>query len=157
MCRLKAGLEDIPERDLASYQAIVLADVLEHILNPEASLSYLASMQNQDCVFIISMPNVANLWVRLNLLFGRFEYTDRGILDRTHLHFYTKASLTSMITRAGLSITKIKVTPIPLGLVHPFFAETKVGWFIQRTFAKVTQLFPTLLGYQFVLMAQRQK
>ena len=82
-------LEQTPSTYLAGYEAVVCGDILEHLVNPEEQLHRLVSAQQEDCLFIISVPNVANVWIRLKLLLGHFDYSDRGILDRTHLHFFT--------------------------------------------------------------------
>ena len=102
---------------------------------------------------MISVPNVANLSVRLSLLFGHFDYTDRGILDRTHLHFFTRASFYQLLDEAGLKIQRSAVTPVPLNFVHPFFEQKPLGRWIHHVLAVVTPWFPTLLGYQFVVQA----
>jgi hypothetical protein len=78
---------------------------------PELSLRRVINPQTQNTMFLISVPNVANLWVRLNLLFGRFEYQDRGILDRSHLRFYTKRCLLKRTDCSGLQMIDLQVTP----------------------------------------------
>ena len=91
--------------------------------------------------------------MRLHLLAGHFDYTERGILDRTHLRFFTRRTLIKMVNAAGLQVERIHPTSIPLELVHPFFIESAAGRASQRLLAWLTRLFPTLLGYQFVLKA----
>ena len=147
-------IDEIQEECLEGYDAVVLGDILEHLPSPEQVLQKLVEYQSPDCLFIISVPNIANLWVRLNLLFGRFEYTDRGILDRTHLRFFTRKSLVAMLENAGLSILSIQTTPIPLELISTFFA-TSPGRFLHALLAKCTALLPTLLGYQFIVEARK--
>ncbi|MBV5337477.1 MAG: hypothetical protein J0653_05890, partial [Deltaproteobacteria bacterium] len=95
-----------------------------------------------------------NLWARLNLLFGNFDYTDRGILDRTHLRFFTRKTLMSMIKNTGLEIVSVQVTPIPLELVSSFFV-TPPGKIFHAAFAGLTSFLPTLLGYQFIVEARK--
>jgi 2-polyprenyl-3-methyl-5-hydroxy-6-metoxy-1,4-benzoquinol methylase len=146
--------EDAPEEALRGYDAVVLGDVLEHMAAPEMALKKLTDAQNAGCTFVISVPNIANLWVRLNLLMGRFDYTDRGILDRTHLRFFTRKTIKALVQNAGLNVLSIKVTPIPLELVSPFFT-TALGKPIHAAFAGLTSLFPTLLGYQFIVEAKK--
>jgi hypothetical protein len=102
------------------------------------------------------VPNVANLWVRLNLLFGRFEYTDRGICDRTHLRFFTRKTLIALAENAGLEIQTIRATPIPLELVNGFFV-TFPGRILHSMLARCTSWFPTLLGYQFIVEAKNHE
>lgn len=148
------SLEDAPEEALRGYDAVVLGDVLEHMSAPEEALKHLVDLQPIGSKFIISVPNTANLWVRLNLLVGRFDYTERGILDRTHLRFFTRKTLTDMVKNAGLDILSIQVTPIPLELVSPFFVS-QPGKVLHAIYSWITSLLPTLLGYQFVLEAKK--
>ncbi len=148
-------IEEIDQGCLSGYDAVVLGDILEHLPAPEQVLQKLVSQQSPDCLFIISVPNVANLWVRLNLLFGRFDYTDRGILDRTHLRFFTRKSLVAMVANTGLSMLSIQATPIPLELVSSFF-NSAPGRFLHTLLAQWTKLMPSLLGYQFVVEARKR-
>lgn len=147
-------IDDIDNAALQGYNAVVLGDVLEHLSAPEVILQKLVTFQESNTTFMISVPNIANIWVRLNLLMGRFDYTDRGILDRTHLRFFTRKTLTTMVKNTGLEIVSIQVTPIPLELVSSFFVSS-LGKFIHTAFAKFTFLFPTLLGYQFIVEARK--
>jgi SAM-dependent methyltransferase len=148
------SLEDIPETALGGFDAIVLGDVLEHLPRPEEALSKLSARQTRGSLFIISVPNVANIWIRLNLLFGKFTYTDRGLLDRMHLHFFTRRGLLDMTRQAGLEIGPVKTIPVPLDLISPFFATSPGRW-LQVVLNWFTSLFPTLLGYQFILEAMK--
>jgi len=95
------------------FDAIVCADVLEHLRDPAGALATLRRALARGGQVVISMPNVAHLWMRLSLLAGRFEYAERGILDRTHLRFYTRRTLTALVTGAGLRIARLTATPVP--------------------------------------------
>src|SRR5688500_4185734 len=77
-----------------TYDCVVCADVLEHLADPLTVLQPLRRIATDDAHFIISVPNIAHLAVRLMLLAGRFPKMDRGPLDRTHLHFFTKKTAT---------------------------------------------------------------
>ncbi|MCX6717242.1 MAG: methyltransferase domain-containing protein [Candidatus Taylorbacteria bacterium] len=90
------------------FDTIVFADVLEHVLYPEKVLEYFSKnyLINNGKV-IISLPNIANWQVRLNLLFGKFNYTDTGIMDKTHLHFYSFRSASRLIRENNLRINKV--------------------------------------------------
>lgn len=100
------SLESLPWK--RRFSVIVFADILEHLHDPEKSLTFFVDKYLQkDGRIIISLPNVANWKVRLDLLFGRFEYQNSGILDKTHLHLYTFQTATKMIQDCGLRITKI--------------------------------------------------
>jgi 2-polyprenyl-3-methyl-5-hydroxy-6-metoxy-1,4-benzoquinol methylase len=149
------SIDEIGKDCLAGYDAIILGDILEHLPNPEQVLQKLIEHQPEDCLFMISVPNIANLWVRLNLMIGRFDYADRGILDRTHLRFFTRKSLVAMVENAGLRILSIRATPIPLELISNFF-NTSPGGFLYGLLARCTALMPTLLGYQFIVEARKR-
>jgi 2-polyprenyl-3-methyl-5-hydroxy-6-metoxy-1,4-benzoquinol methylase len=148
------SFDDAPEEALHGYHAVVLGDVLEHMSAPDAALKKLAERQPAGCRFVISVPNIANVWVRLHLLMGRFDYTDRGILDRTHLRFFTRKTIRALVTDAGLDVLSIQVTPIPLELVSSFFSSS-FGRLFHAAFAGLTSLLPTLLGYQFIVEAKK--
>jgi 2-polyprenyl-3-methyl-5-hydroxy-6-metoxy-1,4-benzoquinol methylase len=152
---LCSTLEQAPDRFLSGYDVVVCADIIEHLAHPQAALRRLLALQPEGCRFIISVPNVANIWVRLNLLFGRFDYTDRGILDRTHLRFFTRHTFVALLEAVGLQMTDLDVTPIPLNLVHPWFQRTAGGRFAHQQLDRLTHRCPTLLGYQFVAQAMK--
>ena len=148
------SFDEAPEEALRGYDAVVLGDVLEHMPQPDAALRKLVGMQTHGSLFIISVPNVANLWIRLSLLMGHFDYAERGILDRTHLRFFTRRSLVDLVKGAGLEVISIEATPIPLELLSSFFG-TSPGRQLHAAFAWFTSQFPTLLGYQFILEAKK--
>lgn len=150
------SLDNAPDEALRGYDAVVLGDVLEHMPTPDMALSRLVQLQPDGSRFIISVPNIANLWVRLNLLLGRFDYAERGILDKTHLRFFTRKTMVNMVKHAGLEILSIQVTPIPLELISPFFV-TSPGKFFHAAFAWLTSIFPTLLGYQFIVESKKDE
>lgn len=146
-------LEDTQEEYLKNYDVVVCADVLEHLVDPNLQLIRLVRLQAPNTKFLVCVPNVANIWLRVNLLCGKFEYTNRGILDRTHLRFFTLRSFKELLTSSGLTIEIIKPTPIPLMLINPFFVNNYFGRFIQAALKNLTYLLPTLLGYQFFCLA----
>lgn len=86
----------------APYDFIVMADVMEHIANPTPTLVQLKGLLGPNGKIVISTPNVAFGSVRLALLNGQFDYVDSGILERTHLRFYTLKSLRLLFAAVGL-------------------------------------------------------
>jgi 2-polyprenyl-3-methyl-5-hydroxy-6-metoxy-1,4-benzoquinol methylase len=93
------------------FDYLIFSDVLEHLQDPGLILeSYLPFLQDSGTV-IVSVPNVAAWNIRLRLLFGIFEYADSGILDRTHLRFFTFKTAQQMLRDAGLRVTKKDLTP----------------------------------------------
>src|SRR4030095_3955973 len=100
-------VEDIETLDfekLGKYDAIILGDVLEHLRNPGEILQRLVKQLKPGGKVLMSLPNVANIWVRLNLLLGRFNYTRVGILDESHLRFFTLHTSQKLADEAGLAV-----------------------------------------------------
>jgi 2-polyprenyl-3-methyl-5-hydroxy-6-metoxy-1,4-benzoquinol methylase len=87
---------------LPPYDFIVLADVVEHIANPAPTLRSLRERLAPEGRICLSTPNIAFAAVRLALLNGRFDYVDSGILERTHLRFFTLCSLQALVASTGL-------------------------------------------------------
>jgi len=92
------------ELDSARFDVIIAADVLEHLREPAAVLRSVKKRLQPDGCLIVSIPNVAHLSVRLALLSGRFPYAETGLLDRTHLRFFTRESLERLFDEAGIAI-----------------------------------------------------
>jgi 2-polyprenyl-3-methyl-5-hydroxy-6-metoxy-1,4-benzoquinol methylase len=95
-------------RDLAGerFDAVLLLDVLEHLLMPAEVLRRASNLLTPTGVVIVSLPNVTHAAVRLALVQGRFEYTEAGILDRTHLRFFDRSSAEQLFADVGLTITE---------------------------------------------------
>jgi 2-polyprenyl-3-methyl-5-hydroxy-6-metoxy-1,4-benzoquinol methylase len=94
-----------PLPDLGQFDLILALDVLEHLRDPQAVMDQLVGMLNPDGAVIVSVPNIANVWVIADLVFHRrFEYRDAGVLDRTHLHFFTEQSALALLQSAGLRV-----------------------------------------------------
>ncbi|MGH7278273.1 MAG: class I SAM-dependent methyltransferase [Candidatus Rokuibacteriota bacterium] len=139
------------------FDAIVFGDVLEHLTEPSRVLAEMGRALAPGGRVVISIPNVAHLWMRLSLLAGRFEYAERGILDRTHLRFFTARTLTAMVTAAGLAIVRRSVTPVPLHhVVTPRWHGACLDA-VHAASAVAARALPRLLGYQFVVLAERAK
>lgn len=137
------------------HDVIVFADVLEHMVDPAAVLSAAVPLLERGGRIIISMPNVAHLTTRLQLLFGSFTYTDRGILDRTHLRFYTRRTVRSLVEGCGLTVVRMTATPAPIEEVLPVLLRSRILRPILALGALAARIRPSLLGYQFIIVAER--
>jgi 2-polyprenyl-3-methyl-5-hydroxy-6-metoxy-1,4-benzoquinol methylase len=84
------------------FECIVLADVLEHVRQPQRVLTDVLGLLAPGGYVVISVPNVGHADARLMLLQGRWDYQPTGLLDDSHLRFFTKRSLTDMLRNAGL-------------------------------------------------------
>lgn len=90
----------------AQYDYIIFADVLEHTHNPKEILCKYSSLLAKDGKIWISIPNIAHNAVIIDLMKNKFEYRDVGLMDKTHLKFFTSSSLEQMINEIGLNIFK---------------------------------------------------
>jgi 2-polyprenyl-3-methyl-5-hydroxy-6-metoxy-1,4-benzoquinol methylase len=88
------------------FDLIVLGDVLEHLKRPDIILKNLKELLASHGRIIISVPNIAQIKIRLKLLLGNFDYQDYGIMDRTHLKFFTQKTIKNLIIQAGYQIER---------------------------------------------------
>jgi len=96
------------------FDVAVVGDVLEHLPDPERALVLLRPLLAPGGRLLVSLPNVANVTVRLSLLAGRFPYADRGILDRTHLRFFTRRTGRDLLERCGFEVLRETPTAMPV-------------------------------------------
>lgn len=146
---------DLDDEELPAYgrdfDLIILADVLEHLKRPDQLLTKLHKVLAPQGSVLISVPNVAHFRVRKTLLAGRFRYTDTGILDRTHLRFFTRETLYQMVSSCGYNVLGEKhIAELP----QVFGLSSRKGSFIHEY---VTKKFPTLVGVQFILKLQPKR
>lgn len=141
------------------YDVILLLDVLEHTESPTQFLKNLLTKLSPSGKLLLSVPNVAFLLVRLQLLFGNFNYTQKGILDVTHLHFFTKKTILKFLRDIkDIKLLSINASTAPI----EFFLSEKITnssmWkMISKLFLIITNFFPTLLGYQHLIIIQKDK
>jgi len=150
------GPRGILTRELAGqkFDRVLLLDVLEHLMRPERLLAEAMNALNPQGRLIVSLPNVANIAVRLALLFGRFTYTERGILDRTHLRFFTRKTARRFLEENGCQVLETRSTVIPLELALGLSPANPLMRAANALLGLATAIFPGLLGYQFVFLAR---
>jgi len=83
------------------FDWLVAADVLEHLVDPLGTLCFYRQYLHHDRRLVVSLPNVAVWDNRLRLLAGRFTYTDSGVMDRTHLRFFTFRTASQLVASCG--------------------------------------------------------
>lgn len=134
--------ELLTKHDVGQFDYIVLADVLEHLIDPWESLSALTSYLAVNGKIIVSLPNVRHWSVWGPLVFrGKWEYREKGIMDRTHLRFFTKCSAMSLLENSGLKIRTCR----PL-----------LGGGVSRQINTLTMsVFSGILSRQFVLVGEK--
>lgn len=138
------------------YDAIVCADVLEHTVNPADVLRQLRGVATEDALFIISLPNVTHLAVRLMLLGGYFPKMERGILDRTHLHFFTRDTARALLESAGLKVEGVSATGVPLDELWRNGQGGRVFTAAIRAQHAAVAVWPRMFGFQWVFAARNQ-
>lgn len=97
-----------------SYDVVVFGDVLEHLINPLAVLEDVRNVLRPNGVVVASIPNIAHGAIRLALLRGDFDYQPLGILDDTHIRFFTFKTLNELFTKAGFEIEEIERTTVDI-------------------------------------------
>jgi 2-polyprenyl-3-methyl-5-hydroxy-6-metoxy-1,4-benzoquinol methylase len=130
---------------------IVCGDVLEHLRDPLGALQAAVRKLKPDGVVVTSLPNVAHGDVRLQLLHGSFRYRDLGLLDRTHIRFFTLESVRELLRDAGLLVVDTKRVVVPL-----FGSEVDITRddFQQATIDEILE-DPEAETYQFVMKSVR--
>ena len=146
-------IEAAPLADKA-YRMVLCGDVLEHTVDPVAALTRLRRAAADDATFVVSLPNVAHLAVRMMLLFGNFPKMDRGILDKTHLHFFTRDTAEQMLRQAGLKVVKASATGVPLDELWRRGEKRVMFRAAMRMQHVALDLAPRLFGMQWVFVAE---
>ena len=100
-----------PELEIEMFDAIIFGDVLEHLFDPTDVLRMLRKFLKEDGKVIVSVPNIANITIRLSLLFGNFDYKNKGILDNTHIRFFTMKTIKTTLQSAGYKILEVDILP----------------------------------------------
>jgi methionine biosynthesis protein MetW len=127
-----------------SFDVVLCGDVIEHLRDPRRFLERVRPLLRKDGRLVLSTPNVANWAIRLGLLAGRWRYTERGILDRTHTHLFTRRTLREALEDSGYRVVAFDFTaPVPvIGTAA-----------VERAAHTIGRLRPSLFAYQFVVAA----
>lgn len=141
-----------PLKDL-KFDVILCSNVLEHLTDPLKALLRLKKHIKPGGFFCIALPNIAHWKVRLGLLFGNFNYTETGILDESHLKFFTFSTAAALMREAGLQIESWTFdwdNGIPKfdGLLRR--VPGAGPWFLKKFYG----LFPRFFAYQFIFRAK---
>lgn len=140
--------DDLP---VAGYDFIVLADVLEHMQDPLDFLVLLAGKISEKTKILISIPNIAFGSVRLALMNGKFDYVDSGLIERTHLRFFTEATVVEMMKKSGLNIDELRL------LMKNFFISEVDVMPYRFQFCNIFRMLPdrNASAYQFLIVASK--
>jgi len=139
-----------PMRD--TFDFVVCADVLEHLRRPETLLREIRANLARGGKLIASLPNSGNIYFRLSVLMGKFPQDDRGLFDRTHLHFYMWRGWNDLLRENGFQITAVRPSVIPFSLAVP--NQPGLGRLLESVYVLAARLWKTLFAYQFVVVAE---
>jgi len=146
---LEGGLPNLPPGRL--YDAVICSHVLEHIAYPDKMLADITSCLNPVGVLIVALPNLMLWKSRLRLLAGRFEYTESGLMDRTHIRWYTFASARNLLEAHGFTVIQaLAEGGLPLGPLRRLVPKGLVTP-LDRAACRAA---PGLLGYEMIYVAR---
>lgn len=154
----KLFIIDIEKEDFRTedeFDIIILGDVLEHLKDPLGVLIKMKKFLKAGGQIIISLPNIAFIFFRVSLLFGNFDYMDKGPMDKGHLRFFTLKTSNKLVRDAGLRIENIYFIPIPLPLIFSFVSEGNIFYLVHIINNLITQLWKKMFTYQFVIVASK--
>jgi glycosyltransferase involved in cell wall biosynthesis len=155
-----AGLAAFIQADLSitnlpagasKFDYVLLLDVIEHIRSPEAFVDSLrAAFHKRDApTLIVSTGNIGFILIRLALLFGKFRYGPRGILDLTHTRLFTFATLRRLFEQAGFRVDEVKGVPAPF----PFaFGDGRLARFLLTVNRMLIRISKSLFSYQMFMV-----
>lgn len=132
------------------FDVVLFSDVLEHLADPAAVLSAVRPLIAPGGYVCASIPNVAHGSIRLALLTGRFDYAELGLMDRTHLRFFTKQGIRELFTGAGYEVrewrrVEVDIFSTELGLTSGDYPKTLLD---------SVRMFPDHTTYQYVVRAE---
>jgi 2-polyprenyl-3-methyl-5-hydroxy-6-metoxy-1,4-benzoquinol methylase len=132
--------KELPDLPPGSVDLILCLDVLEHLVNPWETVRRLDGLLKPGGLWVISVPNIRNYHILVDLAFkGRFNYSESGILDRTHLRFFTRTTAIELAESAGAKVVNI--------------AGTETNRWQKRLLSNLG--LGDLLAKQFILTAQK--
>ncbi len=127
------------------FDYVICGDVIEHLVDTEGALRRLGALLKDGGELIASIPNVGHVSVRTRLLFGRFDYTDGGILDKNHLRFFTRNSIRRVFDRCGFGVEIGGVYAMPRLVALPE-AGKRMLW----------RALPELFTYQYIVRSRKK-
>jgi len=139
---------NLPNEYDAAFDVILCADVIEHTQNPAAFLRQLLRYLHPEGRMILSVPNVAHWTCRWKLLCGRFEYEPVGIMAGEHLRFFTRDSLSRLLTDVGLEARSMRYS------FGGWIYEGRAGRLLRQhtnRLAAMVNGWPTLFAVQFII------
>jgi O-antigen biosynthesis protein len=136
-----------------SFDVILCGDVLEHLINPLETVKKMRKFLKKDGYLVVSLPHFCHGDVILNILNGDFRYTDTGLLDRTHLHFFGLKNIYTFFSDAGYQISDLGSTHLGIGDTELRLPTKTIPDELQRFIRSL----PESTAYQFIFTAHPQE
>jgi 2-polyprenyl-3-methyl-5-hydroxy-6-metoxy-1,4-benzoquinol methylase len=138
----------LPDEVGEGYDIVVAGDVIEHLSRPERVLEEIRTVLRPGGQLLLSVPNIGHWYSRARVALGTFDYDRRGILDETHLRFFSRASLRRTVRNAGYDLLELTSTGSPF--VNFAGENSKITKFAGKVSKGLVKARPTLFGYQYV-------
>jgi 2-polyprenyl-3-methyl-5-hydroxy-6-metoxy-1,4-benzoquinol methylase len=144
------------------FDIIIFSDVLEHLYDPVGIIKSYRSLLEEDDIIVVTVPNIANIFSRIALLFGFFNYSETGVMDKTHIRFFNRKNLKQLAKESNLKIVYEKYDSIIVRWFVPFIKifisnnkgsgnilDSKLYQFYFKYLRPIEELFSTLLPSLF--------
>jgi SAM-dependent methyltransferase len=147
---LEQGLPSLTGR----YDFVICADVLEHLRRPDLLLRQVREVLARGGRLAASLPNSGHAWFRWTVLTGRFPAEDRGLFDRTHLHFYTWPGWVNLLQGQGFGIESLRCSGVPVRLALPKWEDAAWVRALERLSFESARSWKGMFAYQFIVTAK---
>ena len=145
----KADLsQGVPPEVGTGFDLVLMADVLEHLSEPEVLLEQCMDLLTPEGSVILCVPNIAHWYPRTRAALGLFDYDQRGILDATHLRFFTRRTIRKLVERSRYTVRRMEPVGVPLDALG---LEGTSGRLVRLVDHFLVTLWPTMFGYQFIV------
>lgn len=123
------------------FDVVLATSVVEHLIDPQNTLKRVRNLLKPNGKLIVSTPNIVHWSMRKKIIKGNFDYEEYGILDNTHLHFYTIKTFKALVQESGYKINNVK-------------CDTEGGGFPKLSIF-LGKFFPEIFAYQILIEAEK--
>ena len=135
------------------FDYVLFMDVLEHLYDPRQTLAQAEKLLSPEGMMIVSLPNIAHNDILINLYYNQFAYSERGLLDNTHIRFFTKNSLDKLFAGTGMEMVSLEYALVKTGTSEQFWENEC------RASEKLLEVLNERQGgdvYQFVITLRKK-
>jgi SAM-dependent methyltransferase len=150
---LEADLDLGLPRMAGRFDFVICADILEHLRRPAMLLRDLRNVLETGGRLACSLPNSGHAYFRWKILTGHFPAEDRGLFDRTHLHFYTWQGWLDLFRACGFRIETLRSSGVPIGLALPKWEGSAAVRALERMSYESARWWKKMFAYQFIVTA----